>query len=286
MGERLLKTLLLVVGGLAAGLAIAYWLPSSEPTPPLGAASPSTSVPRSVSSDVELRGARHTALEDALAAEVEQRVALEKRVADLAAELQSSGARSVAAESGTHSPDPGDNAQMRTRFREGEAPGGANERRIVEQLIAGGFAPDRAAWINRRSQELRMQSLQAQYEAMRQGRGFPAGNAQGNEAILRNELGDAEYERYLAAMGRPTTVGVRDDVLASSPAERSGLLPGDEIVAYDGKRVFDMRELNALTLEGTAGESVIVDVRRSDQNVQLLMPRGPIGIFGGGFRGR
>jgi S1-C subfamily serine protease len=80
-------------------------------------------------------------------------------------------------------------------------------------------------------------------------------------------------------------VGVRD-VLASSPAESSGLLPGDEIVAYDGKRVFDMRELNSLTLQGTAGESVVVDVRRGDQNVQLVMPRGPIGIFGGGFRGR
>jgi S1-C subfamily serine protease len=76
------------------------------------------------------------------------------------------------------------------------------------------------------------------------------------------------------------------NVLASSPAESSGLQPGDEIVAYDGQRVFDMRELNALTLEGTPGESVVVDVRRADQNVQLVMPRGPIGIFGSGFRGR
>jgi hypothetical protein len=47
-----------------------------------------------------------------------------------------------------------------------------------------------------------------------------------------------------------------------------------------------MRGVNALTLEGTPGESVVVDVRRADQNVQLVLPRGPIGIFGGGFRGR
>jgi S1-C subfamily serine protease len=94
-----------------------------------------------------------------------------------------------------------------------------------------------------------------------------------------------DYERYLQADGRPTAIPVRD-VLASSPAERSGLQPGDEIVAYGGKRVFDMGELNALTLEGVPGESVVVDVRRNGQSLQLVMPRGPLGVTGGGFRGR
>lgn len=282
----MLKTLLLVIGGLAAGLAIAYWLQPGGPVSDLGGASRSTSLPRSVAAERDAGDARLEALEDAFEAEVEQRAALEKRVAELAAELESFAAgSSPAAESALDAPVSADDTRTRARFREGEMSGPANERRIVEQLIAGGFAPDRAEWINRRSQELRMQSLQAQYEAMRQVRGFPAGNMQGNETQLRTELGDADYERYLAALGRPTSVDVRD-VLASSPAERSGLQPGDEILAYDGKRVFDMRELNALTLEGTAGESVVVDVRRGEQNVQLVMPRGPIGIFGGGFRGR
>jgi S1-C subfamily serine protease len=75
-------------------------------------------------------------------------------------------------------------------------------------------------------------------------------------------------------------------VLASSPGERAGLKPGDEVVAYDGKRVFDLRDLNSLTFEGTAGESVTVSVRRDGQTVHLTMPRGPLGIVGGGFRGR
>ena len=129
-----------------------------------------------------------------------------------------------------------------------------------------------------------MQTLQAQYAATREGRPLEPGAAPG-ERTLRAELGDADYARYLAATGRPTSVGVRD-VLASSPAEVSGLAPGDEIVSYDGKRVFDMRELNALTLEGRAGESVVVEVRREGRTMQLVMPRGPIGILGGGFRGR
>ena len=168
---------------------------------------------------------------------------------------------------------------MRARFRgdPGERREEA-ERRFVERLIGAGFPPDRAEWIMRRTEELRMEALQAQYDAQRGGRPV-------QPKTLRAELGDADYERYLQADGRPTTIPVRD-VLASSPAERSGLQPGDEIVAYGGKRVFDMGELNALTLEGVAGESVVVDVRRDGQNVQLVMPRGPLGVTGGGFRGR
>ena len=130
-----------------------------------------------------------------------------------------------------------------------------------------------------------MASLQAQYEATREGRPFDPTAALAGGRTLRSELGDTDYERYLQALGRPTSVAVQD-VLASSPAERSGLLPGDEVVTYDGERVFDMRELNALTLEGNAGESVAVEVRRSGQTIQIVMPRGPIGILSGGFRGR
>jgi S1-C subfamily serine protease len=175
---------------------------------------------------------------------------------------------------------------VRARFRrDGGATREEAERRTLDQLVAAGFAPDRAEWINRRSQELRMESLQAQYDASREGRPVEPAVALAGERTLRTELGDTDYERYLTALDRPTSVGVRD-VLASSPAENSGLRSGDEIVAYDGQRVFDMRELNALTLEGTPGESVVVQVRRDGQNVQLVMPRGPIGILGGGFRGR
>ena len=130
-----------------------------------------------------------------------------------------------------------------------------------------------------------MQALQAQYDAQRQGKPFDPGQAFNSDGTLRAELGDNDYERYLAAMGRPTSVGVQT-VLASSPGERAGLKPGDEVVAYDGKRVFDLRDLNALTFEGTAGESVTVSVRRDGQTMHLTLPRGPLGIVGGGFRGR
>jgi PDZ domain len=284
----MLKTSLLVLGGLVAGLAIALWLqPSSQPAASIATrVGDSTSAVRSAPTDARA-DERLVALEDALDTEILQRAALEERVAELASQLEALGERpAFARELGGAGPGQEPPANMREiRAREqAERRGVAQQadRRFVDQLVAEGFAPDRAEWLVRRTEELRMQALQAQYDAQRSGR--PVDPAAGMQS-LRTELGDTDYERYLKADGRPTAVPVRD-VLASSPAERSGLQPGDEIVAYAGKRVFDMRELNALTLEGTPGESVVVDVRRDGQNVQLVMPRGPIGIFGGGFRGR
>src|SRR5690606_17603264 len=123
---------------------------------------------------------------------------------------------------------------------------------------------------------------EAQYEAARSGEPSRA-QVPGVDDALRAELGDAEYERYLTALGRATRVGVRN-VLPSSPAEVAGLRPGDQIVAYAGQRVFDMNDLNRMTFEGQPGEPVVLDVMRDRQTVQLYVPRGPIGITGGGRR--
>ncbi len=283
----MLKTSLLVLGGLAAGLAIAFWLQPS-PEPPLVAAPTAVSAPLSAAPAADpYASARVAALEDALDAEILQRAALEERVAELATQLEALEQRPrfgpAVREGGGPPLDPETaraNVQRAVAGQEAQ-----RERRTIERLIAAGFAPDRAEWISRREEQLRMEALQAQYNATREGRALEPAEMLAAGRTMRTELGDADYERYLSATGRPTSVGVRD-ILASSPAESAGLKPGDEIVAYDGRRVFDMRELNALTLEGTAGESVVVDVRREGRTVQLVMPRGPIGIFGGGFRGR
>ena len=132
--------------------------------------------------------------------------------------------------------------------------------------------------INRRAEELRVAAMQAQYEAQRTGQRVDGTNI---EQTLRKELGDAEYESYLKASGRPTDVRVME-VLATSAAERSGLKAGDEIVSYNGKRVFDSRELNTLSTQGAAGGSVTVEVKRNGQTVQLSVPVGPLGVNSGG----
>jgi len=151
----------------------------------------------------------------------------------------------------------------------------------TERLVQAGFEPGQAEWILQRESQLQMEALQARYEAERTGDAmdyFQSRTAASD--ALRNELGDAEYERYLAASGRPTSVEV-SSVLESSPAQRAGLMPGDEITSYDGTRIFSMSELTRQTLEGQPGEQVVVDIRRDGVSMQVVVPRGPIGIAGG-----
>jgi PDZ domain len=152
----------------------------------------------------------------------------------------------------------------------------------LEALTEAGFAPDRAAQIERRVEELRLEAMQARYEAARNGASAngPVDAFFDVNATLRTELGDADYERYLTALGQPTRVDVFS-VLASSAAEQAGLQSGDQIVAYAGERVFDVRELNRAVLIGEPGEPVVVDIVRAGQPMQLVLPRGPIGISGG-----
>ncbi len=61
--------------------------------------------------------------------------------------------------------------------------------------------------------------------------------------------------------------------------------PGDEIVGYDGQRVFSSSELIQRTMAGGEG-NVVVDVMRDGAPMQIVVPRGPIGVEIGRFRGR
>lgn len=224
------KTVLLVFAGMAAGLAIAFWpQPSSEP---------------SVDPAPSIRAA--------------------------------SVARSDVPRAGENASNRLDPAPFEFIDRSRRAAAATPERLEIDLIVAG-FAPDRARWINRRVQELRMHAMQTQSAARREGRPPPADV---EAATLRAELGDQDYERFLAARGVPTGVNVVR-VLARSPAERAGMQRGDEIFSYDGKRVFNIQELNELALRGTRGESVVLDVRRNGQNLRIVLPRGPIGVRGG-----
>jgi hypothetical protein len=280
-----LKTLLLVAVGLAAGLAVAAWwqpeLPASAPVEP----AEGTGVPAPHASSVA-SASRIADLETQLAAETAKRAELEQRVAELGAAvetLQAASGRTRSADRRGGSPadaagdaPPGDPPPFRGRFG---GPRNETPQQEVDRLVAAGFSPDRAAWIQQRSAQLVLAAMQAQYDARRDGRPFAPPNV-GADRTLRSELGDADYERYLQAQGRPTSVAVQN-VLTGSPAEKAGFEPGDQIVNYGGQRVFDMGDLNALTLQGTPGESVTVDVQRNGSTVQLTLPRGPLGIGAG-----
>jgi C-terminal processing protease CtpA/Prc len=151
----------------------------------------------------------------------------------------------------------------------------------MEALIEAGFLPSQASMIVQRESELQMESIKARYEAERSGDPYDYWrNRNAGSELLREELGDADYERYLVANDRSTSVTV-SSVIESSPAQSAGLLPGDEIMRYDGERVFGMTDLMRETMDGTAGQNVVVDIMREGTPMQIVMPRGPVGITGG-----
>ncbi|MGI9204891.1 MAG: PDZ domain-containing protein [Woeseiaceae bacterium] len=232
-----------------------------------------------VSFDTDLPAAeRLAALEQAVSQEQYARQLLQEEIIVLTDELES--LRTVAAPvSSEVAPEASDNSreseweQRRARYAARNTPEARTER-----LVEAGIDPGLAGWIVQREQELQMDSLQARYDAGRSGDAteFSRERFSSSDA-LRQELGDENYERYLEANGRSTNVGV-SSIIGSSPAQAAGLMPGDEIVRYDGNRVFSMSDITQATMTGEPGQNVVVDVMRDGLTLQMVMPRGPLGI--------
>lgn len=214
--------------------------------------------------------------------------ALDRRVRDLTTQVQALRDAAGSAPAGDAAAEAGDErGPGRRGFRE---PRSAEEmaamreqmqKRDAERIAAAGLTPERMQALNRRAAELRVAAMQAQYEAQRNGQ-----RAQGVDVdqMLRKELGDAEYERYLKAQGRGTEVRVME-VLATSAAERAGIQAGDEIVSYGGTRVFDNRDLNTLSNQASPGGTVVIQLKRDGQTVQVSVPSGPLGVTAPGGPG-
>ncbi len=260
-----------LVAGLAAG---AMTLRVIEPEP-IASTKPdsNTHFDQTAATEERIR-----ALEDAVFEERNARQLLEEQLHILFAELDT--LRNDAEEQG----EDREIAIIENRdsprsefFRSRERTVDSNTERTAV-LVEAGFPPDRADWIVARENEIRLETMQARYEARR------AGDMQAlfavsslRESTLRNDLGDLEYEQYLEAQGRPTTVRI-GAVITSSPGQLAGLQSGDEIVRYDGQRVFNYFDLNSQQMQGNAGESVVVDIMRDGSSMQVVIPRGPIGI--------
>ncbi|MDJ0909332.1 MAG: PDZ domain-containing protein [Woeseiaceae bacterium] len=146
-----------------------------------------------------------------------------------------------------------------------------------QQLVEGGFEPSRASWLAQRETELQ-QDVVSDHDGVMLPDHLET-RLMARQA-LRAEIGDYEYERYLAATGQSTVVAVTQ-VLPDSAAEAAGLQVGDEIVDYDGLRVFNVFELSDASDEGRTGESVIVNIERDGAPMQLVLPRGALGISAG-----
>lgn len=153
-----------------------------------------------------------------------------------------------------------------------------------EQLVSAGFAQEEAARIVQIEAEESLRQLQAQYNA-RRDRAALDESTFSNTNPIRAELGDQNYQRYLEANGLPTAARI-GSVIGGSPGQGAGLRAGDNIVSYAGERVFSLNEINNLTIQGNLGESVLIEVERNNETLQLTIPRGPIGINSRGTRFR
>ncbi len=264
-----------LLSAAAASAAAGYYF-SKQPAPVAAAGIPETNT-FDPNLPVE---ARIEALEKAVSDERLARQFLEDEVFYLASELERLGA-----------PDylPDDDAAAPTQAEGDAVPSSREARRRYrnsreerfDNLVKAGFLPSQAEWITQREQELQMQALQARFEAERSGEDIDwTASRTLTSDTLREELGDADYERYLEANNRPTSVAV-SSVIESSPAQTAGLMPGDQIIRYDGQRVFSMTDLMRQTMQGEPGQTVLVDVMRNGNLLQVVMPRGPVGITGG-----
>ena len=155
------------------------------------------------------------------------------------------------------------------------------DRRVAD-LVSGGFSEDEARRLLKRESEAQYKAMEAAYLAQRDGEAVDMFNSAMNaQSILRAEIGDSEYERFLTAQDEPTTVRIMN-VLDGSPGSSAGLQAGDNIVSYNGERTFSMLDVRELTMQGNPGEDVIIEIDRDGMRMQLNIPRGPIGVSGNG----
>lgn len=150
--------------------------------------------------------------------------------------------------------------------------------RRVSRFEEAGFSSDQASWIVQAEREMQFDNLDQRWERQHQEylENPERFDLSANNPI-REELGDQDYEKYLQANGRSTSVRI-NRVLQESPAAYAGLRIGDQILRYNGQRVFNFRELNTVSVAGEKGSPVIIDVMRNGSVVQLTVERGPMGI--------
>lgn len=267
------KVLAIAIGFLAAFAALALLLTTSQPSAPIAA--PGDYFDQSAATEDRIR-----ALEAAVAQERNARLLLEEELQALYDEIERLDSSQMSEDEQAAL-----TAQRRDSFREraerfrGESTAASR----AERLVAAGFSPDRATWIANREAELQMEQMQLIFEARQSGERLDRSNiGLDPDRALRAEIGDTEYEQYLEANGRSTSVTV-GSVLESSPGQRAGLQSGDEIVAYGGQRVFSYGELSEQTMVTGAGRSVVVDIVRDGVPMQVVIESGPIGISNRGF---
>ena len=256
-----------VGAGLLLGLAWGGFWRGAAPS-----ATPSRSDAATSSDDVAALRTELAVLRAAVAAEREERAALAAEVAWLRDELE----QMVLLPPDVEAPPQAPGATAGTATDAPESIGAFEAARLIE----AGIPRDEVERLRDRFDRGRMDELYLNDQATREGwvhsvrqRAEIRDLRQG----LRDEIGDDNYDLLLYATGMNNRVIV-SDVLRASPAMEAGILPGDVLVRYDGRRIFNRFELKIATTEGKAGSTVALDLVRAGEPLRIYAPRGPLGV--------
>ena len=253
----------LVIGGLAGAWFVTFW--QAVPNTPTVATGKNPD-PGASPTDNVLEAALNGLRAD-LEREIEARNALEMRVAELNAAIAVQKADTL-----TAAP------------RDAETPG-SDETPLVglDALLDAGIDTGTAAWLQEQIDAMEMDELWLTDRATREGWRSSGRYLKEKRAIrarlasLRDELNnDDTWDRLLYATNRKNRV-ILQHIMHNSPAEQYGLQEGDNIISYNGQRIFTNGELHTATTEGQTGTTVLVEVERDGQRLNLSLPSGPIG---------
>lgn len=271
-----------VVISLVAGFALGAWVSGDDEDSANG---PSADLAGEYIDQSASLDERLSSLEQVIAEEREARLILEDQLQVLMEEIERLGAAGPRANVSRAAPveeSRQESARERRSERDFVSMMQNYQERRLGRLTDGGFSDDEARRVLQQESEAQFRAMQLAHEAQRNGAPMdPFATVNGPQSILRTELGDTDYERYLEAQGQPTAIQVTQ-VLQGSPGSQAGLQPGDKIVSYSGERVFNVVELRNLTMQGNPGEDVIVEIDREGVRMQLSVERGPVGITGSG----
>lgn len=159
----------------------------------------------------------------------------------------------------------------------------------LESLLRGGIDPAIAEDIVRRKNSVELKRLALQDIA---ARGNYLNTQQyydeleiinRQDVILREELGDDQYDEYLFNSRQNNRIKITT-VMLGSAAEEAGIQKGDIVLGYDDTRMFSWSELKDSTAQGQLGEYVSISIYRNGEIFSFSVPRGPLGVQLGATR--
>ena len=142
--------------------------------------------------------------------------------------------------------------------------------------MENGFSSEDVDWIQRRWEEY---EVERRYLADLEARDEdpPRGGALSDvEHELREDLGDNGYDAMLYATKQSNRVAL-ERVRDGSIADRAGLRNGMVLWSYDGQRVFNTKELAALSTSGKRGERIEIVILTDDGTQSFFVERNPLG---------